>query len=180
MNKDRILQERRAAGVAIEPEDPAGADAQACILAYFRELRERFEQGFDPGLSVSANPEELKPPAGWFLVARLEGVPVGCGALKIKDGGYGEIKRMWVSPSARGLGIARRLLEALEARAFDAGVDVLQLDTNRGLTEARRLYERSGYVQIAPYNDNPYADYWYEKRGLQSCTTRLGGTHFHG
>lgn len=155
-----------AAGVMIESADPSGADAQACIGAYFRELQERFDEGFDPALSVSANPEELVPPSGWFLIARLDGVPIGCVALKIKGGGYGEIKRMWVARSARGLGIAQRLLESIEVRAIDAGVDVLRLDTHRSLTEARALYLRNGYVEIAPYNSNPYAHYWFEKRGM--------------
>ncbi|MFT4465853.1 MAG: GNAT family N-acetyltransferase, partial [Sodalis sp. (in: enterobacteria)] len=72
------------------------------IHAYFRELAQRFTEGFDPALSVSAEPEELTPPAGYFSIATLDSTPVGCGALKITDGGYGEIKRMWVAPAARG------------------------------------------------------------------------------
>jgi DNA-binding MarR family transcriptional regulator/GNAT superfamily N-acetyltransferase len=154
----------RASAVRIEPADPFAAESRACIHAYFSELQERFDQGFDPARTVSADPEELVPPSGWFLLARLDGVAVGCGALKIKDDGVGEIKRMWVAPSARGLGIAQRLLEALEARATDAGVKVLQLDTNGKLVEARALYLRNGYVEIPAYNTNPYADHWFEKR----------------
>lgn len=157
----------RASAVSIESIDPASVDARVCIDAYFHELEERFEAGFDPALSVSADPEELVPPAGWFLLARLDGQPVGCGAVKIKGRRLGEIKRMWVAPSARGLGIAQRLLDALEQQARGAGVDVLQLDTNRTLIEARALYARNGYVEIAAYNANPYAHHWYEKRGLQ-------------
>jgi DNA-binding MarR family transcriptional regulator/N-acetylglutamate synthase-like GNAT family acetyltransferase len=157
----------RASAVTIEPADPFSEDARACIEAYFHELQGRFDEGFDPVLTVSANPDELVPPLGWFLIARLDGAPVGCGALKIQDQGYGEIKRMWVAPAARGLGVAQRLLESLEARATAAGIDVLQLDTNRNLTEARELYLRNSYVEIAPYNTNPYAHYWFEKRGLQ-------------
>lgn len=157
----------RASAVTIEAVDPAGADARLCMDAYFRELEVRFETGFDPALSISADPAELVPPAGWFLIARLDGQPVGCGALKIKGRRLGEIKRMWVAPSARGLGIAQRLLDALERHAAEAGVNVLQLDTNRTLNEARALYARNGYVEIAAYNANPYAHHWYEKRGLQ-------------
>lgn len=157
----------RASAVVIKAADPYSNEAQACIQAYFHELQARFDAGFDPGLTVSANPDELIPPLGWFLIARLDGVPVGCGALKIKNDGYGEIKRMWVAQSARGLGVGQRLLEALEAHAATAGVDTLQLDTNRDLTEAQALYLRNGYVKIAPYNTNPYAHYWFEKQGLQ-------------
>jgi len=157
----------RASSVTIELADPASADACKCIEAYFRELEQRFETGFDPALSISADPAELVPPAGWFLVARLDGQPVGCGALKVTGRKRGEIKRMWVAPQARGLGIAQRLLDALEQHAAAAGVNVLQLDTNRTLGEARALYARNGYTEILAYNSNPYADHWYEKRGLR-------------
>lgn len=157
----------RASAVMIAPADPAGAAARACVEAYFHELDKLFESGFDPARSVSADPQELMPPAGLFLVASLDGQPVGCGALKVKSSRRGEIKRMWVAPSARGLGIAQRLLRALEQHAADVGLDVLQLDTHRALTEARALYARNGYAEIAAYNDNPYAHHWFEKRGLR-------------
>jgi GNAT superfamily N-acetyltransferase len=153
--------------LSIEPADPRGEDARVCLQTYFTELNERFDEGFDPSMTVSAHPEELTPPFGRFLIARLDGAPVGCGALKLKEGGVGEIKRMWVARFARGRGIAQRLLEALEAHAIAAGVDVLQLDTHRNLTEARKFYLRNGYVAIPAYNDNPYAHHWFEKRGLQ-------------
>jgi len=157
----------RAAAVAIEPADPASADARLCIGAYLHELEQRFESGFDPARSVSANPEELVPPAGLFLLAHLDGRPVGCGGLKVTGRRLGEIKRMWVAPDARGLGIAQRLLDALERHAVGMGLTTLQLDTNRTLKEAHALYVRNGYREIARYNDNPYADHWFEKRGLK-------------
>jgi len=158
----------RASAVEIAPADPAGADARACIEAYLRELDERFESGFDPARGPTAEPGELVPPAGLFLLARLDGAAVGCGALKFDGRGGGEIKRMWVAPSARGLGIAQRLVEALEHHAASSGVHTLRLDTNRALTEARTLYLRNGYRQIPAYNDNPYAHHWFEKHGLQA------------
>ncbi len=157
----------RASAVAIELADPFGDEARHCIQAYFSELQQRFDGGFDPALTVSAHPEELLPPAGYFFLARLDGAAIGCGAVKLQGGGVGEIKRMWVSTGARGLGIAQRLLQALEAQAAAAGVDVLHLDTNASLVEARALYARNGYVEIPAYNDNPYAQHWFEKRGLQ-------------
>jgi DNA-binding MarR family transcriptional regulator/GNAT superfamily N-acetyltransferase len=161
---ERLL---RASAATIEPADPAGSEARDCLQAYFDELSQRFERSFDPALGPSADPESLVPPAGLFLVARLDGTPVGCGAIKIMNAGFGEIKRMWVAPAARGLGIAQRLLEALEEYAASTGLDVLRLDTNRNLTEARALYAHNGFVEIAAYNDNPYAHHWFEKRGLQ-------------
>ena len=157
----------RASAVTVEPADPDSAEARACFDAYFRELEQRFEAGFDPARSISASPRELVPPTGIFLIARLDGRAVGCGALKARKRGVGEIKRMWVAPAARGLGIAQRLLEALERHAVDMGLATLQLDTNRALMEARNLYLRNGYREIAAYNDNPYAHHWFEKRGLR-------------
>jgi len=155
-----------SAGLTITVADPAGEEARACLLRYFGELQQRFDSGFDPAASVSANPEELVPPSGWFLLARLDGVAAGCGALKVLGGGVGELKRMWVAPGVRGLGIARRLLAALEEQAHGAGLALLRLDTSRHLPEAHALYVCSGYVEIAAYNDNPYADHWFEKRLL--------------
>lgn len=158
----------RASSVTIEPADPASEDARMCIDAYFRELQERFESGFDPARTTSAHPEELVPPAGLFLIARLDGRAVGCGALKVRKRGVGEIKRMWVDPKARGLGIAQRLLDALEKYAAQIGLDALQLDTNRALKEAHAMYTRNGYREIPRYNDNPYAHHWFEKKGFRS------------
>jgi len=154
----------RAAAVVIEPADPASAEARACIDAYLRELDERFDSGFDATRGPSADPQELVPPSGVLLLARLDEQALGCGALKVLGKGVGEIKRMWVAPSARGLGIAQRMLDALEAQAHAMSLHSLRLDTNRTLLEARALYARNGYVEIPRYNENPYADYWFEKR----------------
>lgn len=154
----------RASAVAIEPVDPSSAEALACFDAYFCELQQRFDAGFDPALTVSAAPDELVPPAGALLLARLDGRAVGCGALKVGAGGVGEIKRMWVDPAARGLGIAQRLLDAIEARAVAFGLTTLRLDTNRALTEAHAMYLRNDYREIPAYNANPYAHHWFEKK----------------
>jgi DNA-binding MarR family transcriptional regulator/predicted N-acetyltransferase YhbS len=156
----------RASTVRIEPEMPDSADARWCLEAYFRELGRRFEAGFDPALSIPANARELTPPAGVFIIARLDGQPVGCGALKAKDRKVGEVKRMWVSPAARGLGIGRRILEMLEQHAREFGLTTLRLETNRSLQEAQALYRRCGYVEVAAFNDEPYAHHWFEKTPL--------------
>ena len=87
------------------------------MRAYFAELDRRSESGFDAAAGISAEPHEVTPPAGLFLVAYLRGEPVGCGAVKHHPGDPSEIKRMWVAESARGLGIARRLLAELEVDA---------------------------------------------------------------
>lgn len=153
----------RASAVTFEPEAPDSADARWCIEQYFRELAGRFETGFDPARSISAKPEELIPPAGIFVIARLDGQPVGCGALKVRDERIGEIKRMWVRADARRLGIARRVLERLETTAREFGLTTLRLETNRALEEAQTLYRRAGYREVAPFNEEPYAHHWFEK-----------------
>ena len=150
--------------VRIAVEDPAGLDARWCVEQYFAELDRRFDEGFDPALSISADARELTPPAGMLLVARLREQPVGSGAVKLGPDGSGELKRMWVAPEARGLGLGHRLLRELEHRAAEAGAAVLRLETNSSLTEAIALYRRSGYREVEPFNDEPYAQHWFEKR----------------
>jgi ribosomal protein S18 acetylase RimI-like enzyme len=143
--------------------DPRDPDAQRCLRAYETELAGRFDDGFDPALSISATDEEMTPPAGLFLVAIVDGEPAGCGALKFHDDAPAEIKRMWVAPSARGLGLGRRLLSELEAHAAAHGVRVLRLETNRTLREAISLYRSAGYREVTAFSDEPYAHHWFEK-----------------
>ncbi|HKM62029.1 MAG TPA: GNAT family N-acetyltransferase [Acidisphaera sp.] len=152
-----------AGAVRIGVEAPDSADARWCLDQYVRELAMRFDAGFDPARSISANPDELTPPAGVFVIGRLDGRPIGCGALKVKPDGIGEIKRMWVCADARGLGIGRQLLTALEALAREFGLVTLRLETNRTLSEAQALYRASGYVEVASFNDEAYAHHWFEK-----------------
>ncbi|HEU0002740.1 MAG TPA: helix-turn-helix domain-containing GNAT family N-acetyltransferase [Ktedonobacteraceae bacterium] len=153
-----------ASMVQITVADPTSQDARWCIEQYFTELGERFEAGFDPTLGISAHPHELTPPAGLLLIARLREEPVGCGALKFHENAVGELKRMWVAPRARGLGLGRRMLLALEHEAREAGMTVLHLETNHTLVEAIELYRHSGYQEVAAFNDEPYAHHWFEKR----------------
>ncbi len=169
-----------ASAVRFTPRDPREPDARRCLRAYFDELGRRFEDGFDPELSIPADDDELVPPAGLLVVATLHGEPVGCGALKFDDaatpeasassGGLAptnqmtaQIKRMWVSSSVRGIGLGRRLLADLEARAAAAGARRLRLETNRALEEAIAMYRSAGYQEVAPFNDERYAHHWFEK-----------------
>jgi DNA-binding MarR family transcriptional regulator len=156
----------RASAVEITVEAPDSADARWCLAEYFRELGGRFDAGFDPARSISADAHELTPPAGVFVLARLAGQPIGCGALKVKPRRIGEVKRMWVAAEARRLGVGRRLLETLEVEARKFGLRTLRLETNRSLAEAQALYRRSGYREVAPFNDEPYAHHWFEKARL--------------
>ena len=163
----RLLQ---ASGIVIERVDPAIPSARWCVQQYISELASRFEEGFDPARSIPADDAELRPPLGAMLVASVDGEPVACGAVKLIGPRVGSLKRMWVANSARGVGLGRRMLEALESEARALGVTTLRLETNRALTEAIALYRRSGYGEVAPFNADPYADYWFEKR-LSSTDT---------
>ena len=93
-----------------------------------------------------------------------DGLPVGCVAMKGEGTGLGEIRRMWVSPAARGLGLSRRLMAVIEDKARDMGIKTLRLDTNGKLHAARRLYESSSWHEIPRYNDNIYAEHFFEKK----------------
>ena len=145
-------------------EDPATADARWCLGQYFAELDARFDAGFDPAISISADAYELTPPSGALIIARLRRDPIGCGALKFHASAPAELKRMWIAPTARGLGLGRRLLDELERHAREAGATMVRLETNRNLREAIALYRRSGYVEVEPFNGEPYAHHWFEKR----------------
>jgi DNA-binding MarR family transcriptional regulator/GNAT superfamily N-acetyltransferase len=150
--------------VEVAVENPTSPAARFCIESYFAELDARFDAGFDPGRSISADAEELTEPAGLLLVARLRGEPAGCGALKLHGTAPAEIKRMWVAPTARGLGVGRRILSELEGHSRRRGVGIVRLETNQTLHEAASLYRSAGYVEVAPFNDEPYAHHWFEKR----------------
>jgi DNA-binding MarR family transcriptional regulator/GNAT superfamily N-acetyltransferase len=154
----------RAASVNVAADRPDSPDARLCLAAYFRELAARFEGGFDIGAESAASVADMAAPSGLFVIAWLEGEAIGCGGLKRVDETRGEIKRVWTAPSARGLGVARRMLRTLEAAANEKGLKTLRLDTNRSLTEAHALYRSEGYQEIPRFNDNPYADHWFEKR----------------
>jgi DNA-binding MarR family transcriptional regulator/GNAT superfamily N-acetyltransferase len=153
-----------AGTVAIKVCDPEHPDARHCLAAYAEELAERFDGGFDPGRSIPAGPNELREPNGILLLAYLHDEPIGCGALRFHGEHPTEVKRMWVAPAARGLGVGRRVLKALEDHARGHGSRVLHLETNRALTQAIALYASAGYAEVAPFNDEPYAHHWFEKR----------------
>ncbi|MGW1101960.1 bifunctional helix-turn-helix transcriptional regulator/GNAT family N-acetyltransferase [Streptomyces sp. NPDC002540] len=158
---DRLLT---AATVTLDVVDPDHPEAEHCLRSYFTELRERFAAGFDPARSLLPDAGELRPPHGLFLVARLHGEPVGCAGLKLPSGAPAEIKRMWVAPHARRLGLGRRLLAELEARAAEDGRGVLRLDTNKALDAAIGLYHSCGFQEVPAFNAEPYAHHWFEKR----------------
>jgi ribosomal protein S18 acetylase RimI-like enzyme len=154
----------RAADVEIGTADPASEEARYCFEQYFAELASRFHGGFDADAYGSGSGQtDFAPPGGCLLIARLDGQTIGCGALRTLTSDTGEIKRMWIAPDARGLGLGRRLLAELENQAMRRGFRIVRLDTNATLDEALTLYRSSGYREIPRFNDNPYAHHWFEK-----------------
>jgi DNA-binding MarR family transcriptional regulator/GNAT superfamily N-acetyltransferase len=152
-----------AASVEIRPVDPEHPDAQYCLAEYVAELNRRSTRGFDPSVGTTALPHEVRPPAGQFFVAYLHDEAIGCGAVKHHHDAPAEIKRMWIAPQARGLGLGRRLLETLEACARTNGARVAHIETGGVLTEALSLYRSAGWAEVPPFNEEPFADHWFEK-----------------
>jgi DNA-binding MarR family transcriptional regulator/GNAT superfamily N-acetyltransferase len=153
-----------ASMVQITEADAGGQDARWCIEQYFTELSQRFEMGFDPDQVLAVSPDELTPPNGLMLIAYLREEPIGCGGVKLLQNGISELKRVWVAPRARGLGLGRRLLLMLEDRARAAGMKTIRLETNRSLIEAISLYRQSGYEEVAAFNDEIHAHHWFSKQ----------------
>jgi ribosomal protein S18 acetylase RimI-like enzyme len=150
-------------GLEVISADVHGQVARGCLERYFGELALRFPEGFDRATDDASALAQYAPPGGVFLVAKLAGTAVGCGALRAFAPGVGEVKRMWVSPEARGRGVGRKLLAALESAARERRLRAIRLDTHSSLAEALRLYRAAGYREIPRFNDNPYAHHWFEK-----------------
>jgi DNA-binding MarR family transcriptional regulator/GNAT superfamily N-acetyltransferase len=150
--------------VQLRQVDPNHPDARQCVRAYFAELDRRSDSDLSSDDTLPTDPDELRPPAGHFLVAYLHGEAVGCGGVKHHAGAWSELKRIWVSESARGLGLGRRILNELESLAADRGATRVRLDTNRNLVEAIAMYRSAGYREIPAFNDEPFAHHWFEKK----------------
>lgn len=149
--------------IAIMPGDPEEPAARACLAAYFALLAERI-----PGISAAHVPDPdpeadaFRPPVGTFLLAWSDGLPLACVSLKRQDNTTGEVKRLWVDPASRGLGLARRMMTAVETEARALGFSRLVLDTNAALSEAIALYRATGWQDIPAYNGFP-ATHWFAK-----------------
>ncbi|MBR0847330.1 MarR family transcriptional regulator [Bradyrhizobium diazoefficiens] len=150
--------------ISLAELDPRSDEARHCLAEYYAELGRRFKQGFDVSLSRDPDAADMRRPRGSFIVAMSDTLPLGCVGLKGSDHGYAEIKRLWVAPAARGLGLGRRLMDAAEDAARGLGITLLRLDTNSALAEAGQLYRSTGWREIPRFNDDPYPDLFFEKR----------------
>ena len=152
-----------ADAVEISEVHPDDVEARHCLERYYSEIADRFDGGFDPGQSSAPTLDAFAPPGGTFVVMRHGGALVGCGGFKRDTADAAYLKRMWVAPEARGLGLGKLLLRELEDRAKALGYRMARLETERSLTEAQRLYRASGYREVVPFNDELYAHHWFEK-----------------
>lgn len=144
-------------------KDPGADSSHYCLEQYYQELADTFEGGFDVTRSRDPTPEQMMAPHGAFLVALSDGLPIGCVGLKGTGNGEAEIKRLWISPAARGQGLAYRLMDKVEVQARKLSITTLRLDTNRALSGAMHLYQRMGWTEIERFNDDPYADFFFER-----------------
>jgi putative acetyltransferase len=139
----------------------------------------RIDALYPPESTYLLDVASLRAPDIRFFVARRDAAAVGCGALRLEEDGYGEIKRMFVAPTARGLGIAKRLLVAIEAEARRLGLHTLRLETGIYQTEALGLYAAVGYREIRPFGeyaaDGPHSRFWPSPRPRR-LTPRLRKT----
>ena len=159
--------------VEIRPEAPGSAAARAVLTAYFRDIvgrhHRRAATDAEVAAAMRAEPsDDLCPPGGLLLLAWQDGTVLGCAGLRLLHsaaghGGLGEVTRMFVLPQARRRGIGQGLLTAVENAARGYQLTRLRLDTSDYLTEARRLYARNGYQEVAPFSDGQVANLWFGK-----------------
>lgn len=154
----------RVASISLREVAPDGDAAMSAMRAYVDELDRRFPERFDIGTGFDP-PElaEMASPTGTFVVVEEDGEALGCGGLRRLDDDTAEVKRMWLHPSLRGLGVGRRILGHLESAAAELGYSTVMLDTHATLETAAAMYASAGYERVDRYNDNPYGQLFFRK-----------------
>jgi putative acetyltransferase len=137
--------------IRLEGADPLGDEASQLLRQIRAEALSRYGDALDASAPASNEPLVARSA---FLLALVEGSPVGCAALHPIGADFAEVKRMYVLPTVRRRGVARRLLAELEARAAVFGFTALRLETGNRQPEAIALYESSGFRRIAPYGSH--------------------------
>lgn len=148
--------------IALRPAVADSVESVRLLAAYVAELVS-LGVTLNHGWAGGVTPDQLASPHGAWLVGWRGDEAVACGGVRLLSPGVCEIKRMYVDPSARGVGLARRLLTALEEAGLTLGARVARLDTGRDMAPAVGLYRATGYVEIEDYNGNPDAGWWFEK-----------------
>lgn len=145
----------------VQPEPLDHPDSEALLRAYFHELVERWHQReIDPAEVDQAMEEDPTEGLVAFVVARWDGVAAGCAGLRPG----GALTRMYIAPEFRRRGGGRLLVRAVEDAARALGLAAIRLDTRNDLVEARALYAAEGFVEVEPFNDDEFAEHWFEKR----------------
>ncbi|MBL8587936.1 MAG: GNAT family N-acetyltransferase [Methylobacteriaceae bacterium] len=150
---------------------PAGAGDIATIAALFRAYAAGLGvdlcfQGFDEELATLPGKYAAERGGALLIAHNVQGAAVGCGALRALEPGVCEMKRLYVAPAGRGLGLGRALAEAICAEGRRLGYREIRLDTLPTMTEAHALYASMGFVETAPYYDNPVAGVLWLARKL--------------
>jgi GNAT superfamily N-acetyltransferase len=145
-------------------EEPFDSPTSATLVAhYVAEIRAMYPE-WSPDVPPRMTGPDVEPPDGRWLLAYRGRLPVGCAGLKRIDDRVAEIKRIYVTPDARGTGVARALLRRLEQAAQEVGYAIVRLDTGAKQQASVGLFTSSGYDPIGDYNGNPVAAFWFEKR----------------
>jgi GNAT superfamily N-acetyltransferase len=152
----------------IAPEPVDQPESAEVLRTYMTDIASRYygraatECEVDSALADEPG-TDLEPPTGVLLLARHEGVVGGCVGVRVLEPGMGGLTKVYVLPHARRQGVAARLLAAAEDAARGMGLDIMRLEVRADLVEARALYARTGYKEVAPFSDDKYADHWFEK-----------------
>jgi GNAT superfamily N-acetyltransferase len=154
--------------VTVVAVPPGSAEGAAVLTAYFCDIVGRYHgrpaTTAEVAEAMAAEPsDDLTPPDGLLLVARQGGTVIGCAGLRLLPAGIGEVVRVFVMPCARSRGVGGLLMRAVEEAARERAVRKLRLDSGSHLTEAQRLYARTGYREVPAFNAGRLSDRWYEK-----------------
>ena len=153
----------------LEPIDRDDPEVRRLYADFVREadgplVYDRKEAGLDLDEEIAKGPpEDLGPPDGVLLLARVDGEPAGLGGVRHLDTEVAEVKSMYVAPAFRGSGLGRQILARLDEIALEHGCRAVRLDTSDYLTPAVGLYRAAGYREVPAYNENPKADLWFER-----------------
>jgi GNAT superfamily N-acetyltransferase len=154
--------------IAISRVDPDSDLGLRALRSYFYDVASSYYQRSVTDAEVVEymrdDPSgDLAPPGGLFLVAERTDQILGCIGLRFGPDRLGVVTRVFVAAPIRGQGLAARLMDEMEQQARRHGLTRLRLDTRHDLVAARRLYARHGFVEVAPFNDEPFAEHWFEK-----------------
>lgn len=160
--------EEHSEGLVVEVAAPGSDDARGVLRAYTDEVASRFygrpATTAEVDAALEAHPsDDLAPPRGLLLLARSPTAVLGCAGLRLLPGAIGEVKRVYVTPTARGRGLGRHLVGDVEQQARRHAVTLLRLDTRADLVVVRGLYAALGYQEVPAFDGGPYAEHWFAK-----------------